>query len=79
MIDLEVKIEDGGLDADLRAFVLGMKSKDQLGAMKEGAESARSAAQRYHETYQERGGWKGDRYLGPGPNSKKFGEEIQNR
>ena len=76
MITVSVSVKDTAEKA-MTAFLSACTGADAERCNEVGARAAVNAARTYHDTFNKSGGWKGARYLGPGPEGPgKFGAEV---
>lgn len=76
MIQIRVRIDDEASDA-VRAIVSALDGDDRKELNEQGARAAVNAAAKYHRAFDQTGGWRGKRYLGPGPNEgTSFGAMV---
>ena len=76
MITIKVNIADGASEA-LAAVISALTVPQAAELSEQGGVAARNAAVKYHREFDQSGGWRGKRYLGPGPNDgSSFGADV---
>lgn len=76
MIEIKVNVADGASPA-LAALISALTGPQALDLSEQGGIAARNAAVEYHREFDQSGGWRGKRYLGPGPNDgSDFGADV---
>jgi hypothetical protein len=76
MITISVNVADGV--SPMLQNIIGALTGPQASELSEqGGRAAVNAAIKYHREFDQSGGWKGPRYLGPGPNDgSSFGSDV---
>lgn len=76
MITIQVNVADGASPA-LVAVISALTGAQAAELSEQGGIAARNAAVKYHREFDQSGGWKGKRYLGPGANDGgRFGSDV---
>lgn len=77
MIAINVSLTDNGASAALNTIISSLTGPESKGLSEAGGIGARNAAIKYHRAFDQAGGWKGRRYLGPGPSEgTSFGSQV---
>jgi len=76
MIRVNVSFEDKASPA-IKAIISALEGSDRQELNEQGGRAAANAAAKYHRAFDQGGGWRGKRYLGPGPNDgSSFGSSV---
>jgi len=76
MIRLSVNVKDSASPA-LAAVISALTGPEAAGLNAVGGRSASNAAASYHRTFDQSGGWRGKRYLGPSQtDGSRFGADV---
>jgi len=76
MIEIKVNVTDNASPA-LAALISALTGPQAADLNEQGGIAARNAAVTYHREFDQSGGWRGTRYLGPGPNEgSRFGADV---
>ena len=76
MINVEVDLTDG-LSPVLAQLVESLSGEQAAELNQVGGRSANTAAIEYHQEFNQRGGWRGNRYVsGPGRRTGEFGQNV---
>jgi hypothetical protein len=75
MIEIRVSVTDGASPM-LRRAISAMTGADSSAINEQGGREAVTAAIAYHREFDQAGGWKGKRYLGPSTDGSSYGSEV---
>lgn len=76
MIAINVNVSNGASPM-LREFIAALTGQQAAELSEQSGRAAVNAAIKYHREFDQAGGWKGKRYLGPGPNGGgDFGSDV---
>lgn len=76
MITIKVNVADGASEA-IAAVISALTGPQAVELSEQGGLAARNAAVKYHRDFDQSGGWRGKRYLGPGQNDgSDFGSAV---
>ena len=76
MIAIRVNVSDGASPM-LREIISALTGPQASDLSEQSGIAARNAAIKYHREFDQSGGWRGKRYLGPGPNGGgDFGSDV---
>lgn len=76
MMTITINFDSSIADQALRTVISGLSGPEAIELNRIAGEAARNYAVEYHIGFDERGGWRGKRYMGPGERSGAFGARV---